>query len=802
MPPKPRHKPARVDYDSRRVPASKLVWRCPPSGLDFETTDDIELSTGIIGQRRAVEALELGLEIESSGYNIFVTGPIGTGRTTTVRKLLARVEDGRRAEDKCYVYNFQDPDRPRLLRLEAGQGRRFQKDMDECIAQLVQSIPQAFEGENYQRRRQDIVEEFKERGAARVREFEKKVAAAGFALVQPAPMQRPELAPIVEKQPVRVEALDGLVEEGRLTREQAAAIKAQHRQLTDEMVAVFKEIRGFELAAREALVQLDQSVIGPLVTERLAELRERYPQPCVAAHLDAVHQALLARIDTFRRHPAEGQEAPETGDAYLEFRVNVLVDQTGVTQPPVIFETNPSYKNLFGAIERVWDRGGQWRTDFTQVKAGSILRADGGFLVLNALDVLLEPAVWPALKRTLRNRRLEITTDPYSALFGGTALKPEPIDIDLKVIIIGDPMVYALLTAYDEDFRKVFRVRADFDWEMDLDADAVREYAQVIRALCEKERLRPFDRAGVQAVVEYGVRLAGRQNKVSTRFNIITDVLKEASYWAGKAGAKVVTAAHVREALEKRRDRVRLHEEKLQEMINQGTLFIDVDGSVVGQVNGLAVYETPEYAFGKPVRITAKTGVGSAGIINIEREAQLSGRTHDKGVYILTGFLRARYAQKQPLAFTASICFEQSYAGIDGDSASSTEVYAILSDLSGLPIRQDLAVTGSVNQRGQIQPIGGVNWKIEGFFETCRQRGLTGRQGVIVPRANLPDLMLRPEVTAAVEQGRFHIYAVATIDEGIELLTGTPAAEVDRRVRRRLAELARLARRSDSGKKS
>lgn len=801
MRPARRRRQPSVDYAGRRVPPDRLVWHCQLAGFDFKTTDDINISTGIIGQRRAVEALELGLKIESSGYNIFVTGPVGTGRTTTVLNLLSRIKDGRRAGDKCYVHNFQDPDRPRLLRLDAGQGRRFRADMDEFIAQLARSIPQAFEGEGYQRQRQDIVEDFKERGAARVREFEKKIAAAGFALVQQAPMQRPELAPIVEKQPVRLEALDGLVEEGRLTAERAASTKVQHRQLTDEMVAVFKEIRSFELAAREALVKLDQSVVEPLVDERLAELRESHPQPCVADYLAAVRQALLARIDLFRRQPADSQDPPEPGDAYLEFRVNVLVDQTGVEQPPVIFETNPGYKNLFGAIERVWDRSGQWRTDFMQVKAGSILRADGGFLVLNALDVLLEPAVWPALKRTLRNRRLEITTDPYSALFGGTSLKPEPIDIDLKVIVIGDPTVYALLTAYDEDFRKVFRVRADFDWVMDLDANAVREYAQVIRALCDKERLRPFDRAGVQAVVEYGVRLAGRQNKVSTRFNVITDVLKEASFWAGRAGAKVVTAEHVSQALEKRRDRVRLQEEKLQELITQGTLFIDVDGSEVGQVNGLAVYETPEYAFGKPVRITARTGVGTAGIINIEREAQLSGRTHDKGVYILTGFLRARYARKQPLAFTASICFEQSYAGIDGDSASSTEVYAILSDLSGLPIRQDLAVTGSVNQRGQIQPIGGVNWKIEGFFETCRQRGLTGRQGVIVPKANLADLMLRPEVVAAVEQGKFHVYAVGTVDEGIELLTGTPAAEVDRRVRKRLAELVRCARRSDSKKK-
>jgi predicted ATP-dependent protease len=471
-----------------------------------------------------------------------------------------------------------------------------------------------------------------------------------------------------------------------------------------------------------------------------------------------------------------------------------------------MFETNPNYKNVFGWIDRVWDRSGSWRVDFTKIKAGSLLRADGGFLVINALDALMEPGVWPALKRTLRNRQLEITTqDPYSALFGATSLKPEAVAINLKVIMVGDPEVYSILAAYDEDFKKVFKLRADFDWVMDLNRDAVTEYTQVIKALCDKEHLRPFDKTGVKGTIEYGVRLAGRQNKISTRFNVITEILTEANYWAGKAGVRSVGYEHVQEAINRRRDRVRLYEEKLHEMIDQGSIFIDVTGAVRGQVNGLAVYDTGEYAFGIPTRITAKTGVGSAGIINIEREAQLSGPTHDKGIYILAGYLRQKFAQKQPLVLSASICFEQSYGGIDGDSASSTEVYALLSDLSGLPIRQDLAVTGSVNQQGQVQPIGGVNWKIEGFFETCKARGLTGTQGVMIPKSNLPDLMLKPEVIQAVEQGKFHVFAASTIDEGVELLIGKPAGKPDAdgnypedsvngRVMKRLMELAELYR--------
>ncbi|MEO0078288.1 MAG: ATP-binding protein [candidate division WOR-3 bacterium] len=810
---------AQVAGSDFRVPADKLCWSCSLEHLDFKTTDDLELSGEIVGQRRAVEALRLGLEVASSGYNIFVTGPVGTGRTTTVRKLLEAVaKRPAKLDDKCYVNNFKDPDCPRLLRLPAGKGRELKQDMDALVDFLVKNVPTLFESDVYQRRRQDIVDGFKEQGSTRVREFERKIAAEGFALVQTAPFLRPELAPIVEKQPVKIEELARLVEEGKLSGERAEEIRAKYRELGDELSAIFKEIREFERLARESLQELDQNIVRPVLEERLADIAEKQTlgrgekdtgqDGGLKEYLEEVQEAVLASLDLFRQRPEGKGQSESTVDPYLDFRVNVLVDNTpaegGQTTVPVVFETNPSYKNLFGSIDRVWERGGQWRADFTRVKAGSMLRADHGFLVLNALDALIEPGVWPALKRTLRNRQLEISSgDPASVLFGTTGLKPEPIEINVKVIMIGAPEVYLALTEGDEDFKKVFKVRADFDWVMNLDQNAITEYAQVIKALCSKEKLRPFDRGGVKEVVEYGVRLAGRHTKVSTRFNIITELLTEANHWAEVAGAKTVGQEHVQEAIRRRRDRVRLYEEKLQELIDQGTVFIDVTGAVVGQVNGLTVYQTGEYAFGKPVRITARTGVGSAGIINIEREAQLSGPTHDKGVYILSGYLRHKYARSQPLVLSASICFEQSYGGVDGDSASSTEVYALLSDLSGLPIRQDLAVTGSVNQQGQIQPIGGVNWKIEGFFDTCKARGLTGTQGVVIPKANLPELMLRPDVVEACKQGKFHVYAVSTVDEGISLLTGVAAGEPDAagnypedsvngRVIRRLAELARL----------
>ncbi len=796
-----------------KVPADKLAWRCSLAGFDFKTTNEIKITREIIGQERAIKALQLGLEIEASGYNIFVTGPAGTGRATTVQKLLERTRPVKELTDKCYVNNFKDPDQPRLLILPAGEGRRLQADMEELVSYLVKNVPRLFEGEAYQNARQEIIDRFKEQGAARVREFEKKVAAEGFTLVQPAPVARPELAPIVDKQPVGVDGLDRLVEEGKLTAERAQEIKKRYRELSNELLAIFKELREFERQAREALSQLDKEIINPLLDERIGELRERHKDNRVSEYLDEVRTAIVDGIELFRHRP-EGTEGGGGSDPYLPFRVNVLVDNSATRTAPVVFETNPGYRNLFGSIERISDRSGQWRTDFTHIKGGSLLRADGGFLVVNALDLLVEPGVWPNLKRTLRNRKLEISAyDPFATLLGTTALKPEPIPLDLKVIMIGDSFVYTLLAAYDEEFKKVFKVRADFDWVMDLNRSAVEEYAQVIKTLCEKDNLRPFDRSGVARVIEYGVRLAGRQKKLSTRFNLIADVLKEANYWAGKTGAAVVTAEHVQKAIDERRERVKMLEDKFQESIRERILFIDVKGKVPGQVNGLAVYDTGEYAFAIPVRITARVGVGAAGIISVEREAELSGPIHDKGLYIITGYLRNRYASDQPLVLSASITFEQSYGGIDGDSASSTELYALLSELAGLPLRQDIAVTGSVNQKGEIQPIGGVNEKIEGFFDVCRAKGLTGTQGVMIPRANLGDLMLREDVIEAVRQGRFHIYAVETIDEGIEILTGVPAGKegrdgkyppdsVNGRVKQRLIELAETFQRfrSEEGK--
>jgi ATP-dependent Lon protease len=798
------------------VPVERLRWHCDPDGLGFKTTEQIAVCTQILGQRRAVDALRLGLEIQGLGYNIFVSGPVGTGRTTTVKCLLEETEKNKKTpDDKCYVNNFSDPDQPTMIRLPAGQGRKFQKDMDELVEYLAKNTPLIFESENYERRKNEIVENFKTRSTARAREFERKVGEAGFALLQATPVGKPELVPVVDGKPSSMEDLHAAVDEGRAARDYCEKLSAKYHALQDELNVVVKEMRANERAAREALVALDKDMVRPLVHERLTEIRDHHKHETVSEYLDEIESAVLEEPSRFHEKaqsespPAPGWAGPPFllpgGDPYLEFRVNVLVDNTDEKDAPVIFETSPSYKNLFGTIERIWDRSGQWRTDFTKIKAGSILRADGGFLVMNALDLFAEPAVWPTLKRTLRNRAVEIQSyDPYSML-ALSAIKPEPIEVDVKVVLIGDPEVYEILYANDDEFPKLFKIRSDFDWETKATPEGIRQYASLIKTLCGKEDLRPFDSAGVAAVVEFSARLAGRANKLSTRFNIIADLLKEADYWAGKDGAKLVQEQHVDRAIDERIDRASLIEEKIQDMIDQGLILIATEGRVIGQVNGLAVYDTGELTFGKPSRITAKVSVGSSGIINIEREAQMSGRIHDKGVLILAGYLRDRFAQDKPLAMSASICFEQSYSGVEGDSASSTEVYALLSALSGLPIRQDLAVTGSVNQKGEIQPIGGVNQKIEGFYDVCKSKGLTGTQGVIVPIQNTGDLMLRKDVVEVVRAGEFRVFAVKSIDEGIELLTGVPAGVRGRDgkypegtvywlVDKRLEELARIWR--------
>ena len=746
---------------------------------------EVEPLQEIVGQPRAMRALRLGLEMTHQGYNVFATGHPGTGKTTAITRLLKEYESHSvELNDKCYVHNFRDPDSPMILILPAGKGAELKKDMESVVTELQKNIPAVFESRRYLEQRKATLEHFQERQRSVLKDFEKKVKERGFEVVQVqgGTATRPEIAPVVDGNPVSIDQIHARADAGEISNEERNATVAQQAELEAQMDLVMREMRNIERKAKRSIEDLNHKVVVPVVEELLDEIERRHRSPRIHEYLEEVKQSVLE--DPSRFHAREEQQqsllgiqVPKEDDGFLEYQVNVLVDNAGIHGIPVVHERNPRYKNLFGTIERVVDRSGAWRTDFTRIKAGSLLKADGGFLVVDAVDALSEPGVWMMLKRILRNRQIEIQP-VESGLFGmSSGLKPEPIDLNVKVILIGDPSLYTLLYRLDEDFREIFKIRADFDSEMPNAPESIGSYLSFIRAMCDRDTLLPFGLEAVREVVEYGVRLAGRQSKLSTQFSVLADVLRESSYWAASEHEREVAGEHVRKAIDERIERLRLIEEKIQEMIHDGSILIDAEGAKVGQVNGLSVYQMGDYAFGRPSRITATTGRGRAGIINIEREANLSGPTHNKGMLILAGYLRQVFAQERPLELSASIAFEQSYSGVDGDSASSTEVYALLSSLSRIPLRQDIAVTGSINQLGEIQPIGGVNQKIEGFFDVCRARGLTGTQGVMIPHQNVTDLMLRHDVVEAVQKGTFHIYAVSTVEEGIEILSGKPAGK-------------------------
>ena len=794
----------------KELSADELRWRIDLATLPFQTTEEVDVCKEIIGQPRALNAIRVGLEIESPGYNIFITGLAGTGRTTTIKSLLEKIDRKKRIpDDLCYVNNFKNPDMSRILSLPAGKGSALKKDMDQLIESMQKSIPQIFDSESYNEKRKQTVEILREKQKELLKSLEEKVKAAGFTLmqVQFGPYVKHDVVPLVEGKPVSLEQLEELVNQGKYSLEGFAQLKEKYSALTSELETAFKKGREIERKIVAALKDLDREVVLPLIDELIHVIRERYPYAKVSEYLDEVRESLLEHLDRFRAKEEE-KPSPLAGlipiaqvDPFQEYRVNLIVDNKETKGAPVIIENSPSYKNLFGTVERVFDRSGLWRTDFSRIKAGSLLRANGGYLLLNARDALLEMGVWSALKRTLKTRKVEIQAYDPLYMLTTTALKPEPIEVNLKVVMIGDDYLYHLLYNYEEDFRKIFKIKADFDIVMENNKDNIARYASFISMICQNDKLKPFDRTGVAAVVEYGIRLAGNKKKLSTEFNKIVDIIREANYWAVKENSPSVKEEHVDKAIEEKIYRLNMIEDKIQELIKEGVIMIDITGDKVGQVNGLSILNMGDYSFGRPSKITAETSLGRAGVINIEREADLSGKTHNKGVLILSGYLRGKYAQEKPLSMSSSICFEQSYSGVEGDSASSTEVYAILSSLSSHRLRQDIAVTGSVNQKGEIQPIGGVNQKIEGFFDICRAKGLNGKQGVMIPYININDLMLRKDVVKAVREGKFHIYPVKTIDQGIEILTGVKAGEkkedgtyeegtVNYLVNKRLRELA------------
>ncbi|MCK4413241.1 MAG: AAA family ATPase [Candidatus Eisenbacteria sp.] len=808
---------AHVDLERFAVDPADLRWRCDFGGFGFASTEELPTFEGIIGQDRAMDAIRLGLKMRSKGYNIYVAGYPGTGKMTTIRHLLKTVETGRRIPpDIVYVNNFRDSDMPRALLLPAGQGCRLRDDMKTLVTNVQRNIAQIYESEDYKERMKALIEEYKEREKTYLRDFEERIRKENFALIQVqlGPFSKPEIAPIIAGEPVQMERLDTLTHQGKFGKEEYDRLREKYEDLTTDMEKAFKASRNLKRELREAMAKIQKEFGSPAVTDYIKDLKSEYDDPGVLEYLKEAQEEILNNMERFtdgddgeeQKKPQQGQPQSEAlDDRFRDFSVNVLVDNSATKEPPMIIETSPNYRNLFGAIDRVVDRSGHWVSDFTRIKAGSLMRANGGTLVINLMDAIVEPGVWIGLKRTLKHQKIDIQSfDPFY-LYSVSVIKPEPIPLDLKVVVVGDRHAYHILYNYDDDFRKIFKVKAEFDTEMRCTEENVQKYVNFARKITSEEKLLPLDARGVGALIEHGIRLAGRQNRLTTRFSIIADVIREGDLWAREAQAARIGAEHIHQAVSARDERVRLTEEKLQELIDENVILIDTEGAEIGQVNGLSVLDLGDYAFGRPSRITAKVSLGRAGIVNIDREAELSGKTHNKGVLILTGYFRSLFAGELPLAINATICFEQSYGGIDGDSASSTEMYALLSALSGVPLRQDIAVTGSMNQNGISQPIGGVNEKIEGFYEVCKARGLTGRQGVMIPQANVPDLMLKPEVSDAVRAGRFHIYAVETISQGIEILTGLPAGEpaadgrypedsvfgrVEREVRR-FAELSR-----------
>jgi len=769
------------------------------SKLKYETTDQILEVEEIIGQERAIRAIEFGLNIESPGYNIYVTGISDSGRTSTVQNILHKAASGKDSPpDWCYVHNFENPDQPIAISLPPGKGRVFKKDMEELINTLKKEIPKAFRSENYKERRTSLLKKYEKEKKAILSQTEEQAQKRGFKILR-TPFGFTTI-PIKENgEPLKEEEYEAL------SREEKEKIQNNMAAIQKEIAQTFEKVNELDKKAKDTINEFNRKVARFVVKQNIKTLEEKYIEsPPVDQYLRNVATDILDNIDDFFKE--EQKSTPKISipeeDRFTRYQVNLIVDNSQTKGAPVVIETNPTYGNMFGRIERKIQFGA-FITDFTKIKAGAIHRANGGYLVVDVKRVLMYPFVWDTLKRILRNKEIKIEdVGEQYGFFSTSGLKPAPIPLNVKVVMIGRNEIFNLLHYYDENFKKIFKVRADFDWETKSNGLAITRCAQFLCKLCNKEKLRHFDKTGLAAILEYSSRLAENQEKLSLLFGKIANIAREANYWAKIQNNQYITRENVEKALEEMEYRNNIIEDKISEMIREGTLYIDTEGAKVGQVNGLSVYHYGEFIFGKPSRITAQTFMGNKGVINIEREAKLSGKTHDKGVLILSGYLGGKYGEKTPLTLYATLTFEQSYSYVEGDSASAAELFAILSSLSGLPIKQGIAVTGSVNQKGEIQPIGGVNEKIESFFDACKEKGLTGEQGVIIPSSNVKNLMLKKEVVEAVKQGKFHIYPIKTVDEGMEILTGISAGErgkdglfpegtVNRRVEDKLSYLLR-----------
>lgn len=786
--------------------ADQLYRRCDAAALPFASTAELAPADGPLGQDRAVAAVRFAIGMRSSGYNLYALGPVGTGKLALVRQFLAQAAAEQPVpDDWCYVNNFAEPHRPKALRLPAGQAQAFRKEMEHLVEELAAALPAAFEGEEYRTRRQVIEEQWKERHEAAFGEVQKRAAEHSVALIR---------TPVgLALAPVRDGEVLSPDEFGKLPEDEQHRYKAVMAELQEQLEHTLKALPQWERQQREQIRQLDREVAAWVIGHVMEEMFNRHDRlPQVKEYLEAVRADAVETVDEFLKPPAEDEKLPlrarrilSEGGQFRRYKVNVVVDRDAQSGAPVIYEDHPTQANLVGRVEHI-AQFGALVTDFNLIKAGALHRANGGYLILDARKLLTQPFAYEELKRTLRAHEIRIES-PYQSLGlnSTVSLEPEPIPMDLKIVLVGEPMLYYLLSHHDPDFPVLFKVAADFDYRMERSEDTVVGFARLVARVVSQEKLKPFGRSAVARLVEHAARLAGDAEKLTTHVASIVDLVRESDYWAGQDGVVQVEAPHVQQAVDAqvyRSDRVREH---IQEEIARGTILIDTAGAVVGQINALAVWQLGRFTFGKPSRITCRVRMGKGEVVDIEREVQLGGPLHSKGVLILSSYLSSKFGLDRPLSLSASLVFEQSYGGVDGDSASSTELYALLSALAEVPIHQNLAVTGSVNQYGQVQAIGGVNEKIEGFFDVCCARGLTGEQGVLIPAANIRHLMLRPDVVDACAAGRFHVWPVETIEQGIELLTGVPAGATDdkgefppgsvfRKVAARLGSFARKAR--------
>lgn len=753
------------------ISSESLIRRCDPSTLQFTTTDELPALHNVIGQPRALRALDLGIDVTGIGYNIFVLGIPDSGRTTLTRNyLLQKAQSGKTPDDWCYVNNFENPHQPNALSLPAGKGASFRDDMKGLIALCAQNIPRAFESEEYSKEHERLRFKLNEEMEKELHQFEAYAAKFNFMVVK-----TPYgflLVPTAEGKPLSSSDFEKLSDENK---EKLVKIQESLSERLDEMI---ERLHSLERTTSHDLHELDRRTSLFVIQPLIDELRAKYtPDESVIHYLDQVQDDLANNGSRFRMKDQSAQNPPQIMDWLTRYEVNLLVNNAGQKGAPVIIENQPTYQSLLGTIEHEIFMGIS-HSDFTHIRPGALHRANGGYIILPARAVMLGPYVWEGLKRVLRDKEIRIVElGNQIGLLSTASLEPEPIPLNVKVIMVGTPLMYYMLRAYDEDFAKLFKVCAEFSREMTRDSESEQDYALFVRSVVLENKLLPFDRTAVARVIEHGSRMVENQDKLSTQFGIISDLVCESDYWARKEKQTIVNAAAVQRAIDERTFRSNLLHEKIKEMIHQKQLLVSVSGRVVGQINALSVSSLGDYTFGRPNRVTATTCAGKAGVVDIERQANLGGSLHTKGVLIINGYLGQRYGQDVQISLSASLTFEQSYDEIEGDSASAAELIALLSAVSEIPIDQGIAITGSVNQYGQIQAIGGVNEKIEGFYDICEQEGLNGKQGVIIPRANQKNLMLREDICSAVKSGKFHLWGVESIAEAVELLTGVAMAE-------------------------